>query len=231
MRGNPPYVGMEVVKIAVSRAQGRNSNRGQDKGPRVNRDITGYRACRLIGSDGNQLGMFDLRDAYSLAQEQGLDLVEMSADANPPVCKIMDYSKYRYEQQKRAKANKHKSQETKQMKFRCKISDGDYETKRRHIIRFLEGGNKVRVVIMFRGREMSHTEIGETILNRLIDDLDGMATVIQRPTLEGRDMAMVLTPTQEAIGRGIKRKTDNVASGQGRKSRQSRNQETEPSES
>lgn len=222
---------MEVVKIAVSRAQGRNSNRGQDKGPRVNRDITGYRACRLIGSDGNQLGMFDLRDAYSLAQEQGLDLVEMSADANPPVCKIMDYSKYRYEQQKRAKANKHKSQETKQMKFRCKISDGDYETKRRHIVRFLEGGNKVRVVIMFRGREMSHTEIGETILNRLIDDLDGMATVIQRPTLEGRDMAMVLTPTQEAIGRGIKRKTDNVASGQGRKSRQSRNQETEPSES
>lgn len=217
--------GMEVVKIATSRTQGRNAGRGRESGPRVNRDITGYRACRLIGSDGNQLGMFDIRDAYNLAQEEGLDLVEMSAEANPPVCKIMDYSKYRYEQQKRAKANKRKSQETKQMKFRCKISDGDYATKRRHIIRFLEDGNKVRVVIMFRGREMSHTEIGETILNRLLEDLDGIATVTQKPLMDGRDMSMVLSPTQETLGRGIQRKTENAdAEEQRRKERQARGQ-------
>lgn len=113
--GVSPRKRMEVVKIAVSRAQGRNNNHSRNQGPRVNRDITGYRVCRLIGADGSQLGMFDLRDAYNLANEQGLDLVEMSADANPPVCKIMDYSKYRYEQQKKAKANKRKAQETKQI--------------------------------------------------------------------------------------------------------------------
>lgn len=208
-----------MVKIAVSRAQ-RNGNRGRDGGPRINRDITGYRACRLIGPDGAQLGIFEVRDAYIQAQEQGLDLVEMSAEATPPVCKIMDYSKYRYEQQKKQKANKRKSQETKQMKFRCKISDGDYETKRKHIIRFLEDGNRVRVTIMFRGREMSHPERGETILNRLVDDLSGTAIVIQTPKMEGRDMTMVLTPTQEALGRGIQRRTQNDSGKRQRRNRQ-----------
>ena len=216
-----------MVKIAASRSQDRNS-REQSKGPRVNGDIRGYRVCRLISPDGKQLGLFDIRDALAHAMDQGLDLVEMSADANPPVCKVMDYSKYRYEQQKKAKANKHKAQETKQMKFRCKISDGDYETKRKHVIRFLEEGNKVRIVIMFRGREMSHPEIGENILNRLIDDLEGNATVLQRPIMEGRDMSIVITPTQEAIGRGVQRRFENANnSGNQRRRRGSRGTDDE----
>lgn len=148
----------------------------------------------------------------------------MSADANPPVCKIMDYSKYRYEQQKKAKANKHKAQETKQMKFRCKISDGDYETKRKHIIRFLEEGSRVRVTVMFRGRELSHVEIGESILNRLADDLEGTATVIQPPKMETRDMTMVLSPTQEALGRGIQRRQQNESNRRQRKGRGDKSQ-------
>lgn len=195
----------KVVKIAANRAQGRNP---RENGPRINRDITGYRACRLIDEEGTQLGIFEVRDAINLARERGLDLVEMSGDATPPVCKIMDYSKYRYEQQKKAKANKHKTQETKQMKFRCNISDGDYETKRKHVIRFLEAGSRVRITIMFRGREMSHTEIGREILDRLVDDLEGLATVIQSPLMDRRDMVMVLAPTQEAIGRGLQRRAE-----------------------
>lgn len=213
-----PRRARELIHIAVSRSQGRNI--GRSDGPRVNHEITGYRACRLIGQDGKQLGIFDVRDAYDMALDEGLDLVEMSADAQPPVCKIMDFSKYRYEQQKKAKANRHKSQETKQMKFRCNISDGDYETKRKHVVRFLEEGNRVRITIMFRGREMSHTEIGQEILDRLVRDVGDLATVTQAPLMDRRDMIMVLAPTQEAIGRGAQRRAE--ASGGSRRRRKGR---------
>ena len=195
--------------IPIANNRGRNSQR-VDQGPRINRDIRGYRACRLIDSDGTQLGMFGLYDAQRIADEKGLDLVEMSRDADPPVCKIMDYGKYRYEQQKKAKANRRRGQETKQMKFRCKISDADYQTKCRHIVRFLEGGNKVRVVIMFRGRELSHPERGRDILDRIAEDLKEDATVIQRPTMDTpRDMVMMLAPTKEAIARREDRRAQN----------------------
>lgn len=204
--------------IQIANNRGRNNQRAE-QGPRTNRDIRGYRACRLIDSDGTQLGMFGLMDAQRIAEERGLDLVEMSRDADPPVCKIMDYGKYRYEQQKKAKANKRRGQETKQMKFRCKISDADYQTKCRHIVRFLEGGNRVRVVIMFRGRELSHPERGRDILDRIAEDLKGDATVIQRPTMDTpRDMAMMLSPTKEAIARGEERRAANKGKG-GRKNR------------
>ena len=164
--------------------------------------------------------MFGLYDAQNLADEKGLDLVEMSRDADPPVCKIMDYGKYRYEQQKKAKANKRRGQETKQMKFRCKISDADYQTKCRHIMRFLEDGNKVRVVIMFRGRELSHPERGRDILDRIAEDLQEDATVIQRPTMDTpRDMVMMLAPTKEAIAKGENRRAQNQSGKGGRKGR------------
>lgn len=210
------YDNKEMITIAVSRARS-GASQG-NTGPRMNRDIRGYRSCRLIGPDGSQLGIFDVHDALMQAEEQHLDLVEMNRDANPPVCKIMNYSKYRYEQQKKAKSNKRRAQETKQMKFRCKISDGDYQTKCRHIVRFLEAGSKVRIVIMFRGREMSHLDIGRNLLDRIAEDLKDDAIVLQRPSMDTpRDMVMVLGPTQEAIARGIQRRTEAQNRGKGKK--------------
>ena len=198
-----------MVTIAIRRRRQQQNDRiAGDDGLRTNRDIRGYRLCRLIDEDGSQLGMFDVRDALYKAQDKGLDLVEMSPDADPPVCKIMNYSKFRYEQQKKQKANRRRGQETKQMKFRCKIDDGDYDTKLSHVRRFLEDGNKVRITIMFRGREVSHSDIGRGILDRIAEDLREDARVDQAPLLEGRNMTMLLSPTQVAIGRGVARKRE-----------------------
>src|SRR5918996_3125962 len=131
---------------------------------------------RLIGEDGNQIGVVKRDDALRYAQERDLDLVEVAADARPPVCRVLDYSKYKYEQEQKAKAaRKHQQQVTvREIKLRPKIADHDYATKRGHVERFLRGQNKVKVTIMFRGREQAHPERGRALLQRLFDDLNGL---------------------------------------------------------
>lgn len=138
-------------------------------------------------------------DARPLADSKGLDLVEVAPTARPPVCRIMDYGKYRYEQSKKAQeAKKHqKTTQVKEVKFRIKIDDHDYEFKKNHAIRFLKDQNKVKATIMFRGREVTHPELGEQILNRLKEDLKDLAEVEKQPTLEGYNMTMILGPARE----------------------------------
>jgi translation initiation factor IF-3 len=176
---------LEVVAIATNE-------------PRLNEDIR-INECRLIGVDGSQLGIFGIDSAQRIADDQGLDLVEIAPEAKPPVCRVMDYSKFKYEQAQKAKlARKNQSRiEIKEMKFRPKIDTGDYETKKRHILRFLDAGAKVKVTIMFRGREMAHPELGLNILEKLADDLKDLANVENQPKLEGRNMFMLIAPLKK----------------------------------
>ena len=140
------------------------------------------------------------QEALRYAQEQDLDLVEVAPDAKPPVCRVLDYSKYKYEQaQKQKAARKHQTQiNVREIKFRPKIAQHDYDTKKGHVIRFLNGRDKVKVTIMFRGREMAHPERGEQLLNRLAEELGELAVVEQRPQQDGRNMVMMLAPSKIA---------------------------------
>ena len=167
---------------------------------RINDEITATR-CRLIGVDGSQLGLFGIRDAQRVADEQGLDLVEIAPNADPPVCRVMDYGKFKYQQAMKAKqARKNQSRvEVKEMKFRPKIDVGDYETKKGHVLRFLKKGARVKITIMFRGREMAHPEQGMNVLDRLAEDLKPYATVESQPKLEGRNMIMTIAPIKGAF--------------------------------
>jgi translation initiation factor IF-3 len=155
--------------------------------------------CRLIGVDGTQLGIFDIDEAQHIADEEGFDLVEIAPDAQPPVCRVMDYGKFKYEQAMKVKqARKNQTRiEIKEMKFRPKIDVGDYGTKKKHILRFLASGAKVKVTIMFRGREMAHPELGLNILEKLAEDLKGEAVVENQPKLEGRNMFMLISPLKK----------------------------------
>ena len=159
---------------------------------------------RLIDETGQQVGVMKTQDALRQAQERDLDLVEVAAEAKPPVCRILDYSKYKYEQnQKQKAARKHQTQiNVREIKFRPKIAQHDYDTKKGHVERFLKARDKVKVTIMFRGREMAHPERGEMILNRLAEDLGELATVEQRPQQDGRNMTMMLAPARAAAEDG-----------------------------
>ena len=156
---------------------------------------------RVIGDDGAQIGILKIDDALKMAQERDLDLVEVAPEAKPPVCRILDYSKYKYEQAQKVKqARKHQTQITiREIKFRPKIAKHDYATKKGHVERFLFHKDKVKVTIMFRGREVTHPERGSMILDRLAGELEQLATIEQRPNLEGRNMTMVLGPSKAVI--------------------------------
>jgi translation initiation factor IF-3 len=153
---------------------------------------------RLIGEDGNQVGVLKIDDALRYAQERDLDLVEVARDARPPVCRVLDYSKYKYEQEQKAKAaRRHQKQvNVREIKLRPKIAQNDYETKRNHVVRFLKGDDRVKVTIMFRGREQTHPERGERLLNRLAEDVADLGTVEQSPQQDGRNMTMLLSPVK-----------------------------------
>ena len=154
---------------------------------------------RVIGPDGDQVGIMKTADALRFAQNRDLDLVEVAPDSKPPVCRILDYSKYKYEQAQRQKAaRKHQQQITiREIKFRPKIAQHDYDTKKGHVERFLKARDKVKVTIMFRGREVAHPERGVALLDRLAEDLVELGQVEQRPTQDGRNMTMVLGPLRE----------------------------------
>jgi translation initiation factor IF-3 len=155
---------------------------------------------RLIDESGQQVGIMKTQDALRYAQERDLDLVEVAPDAKPPVCRVLDYSKYKYEQaQKQKAARKHQQQiNVREIKLRPKIAQHDYDTKKGHVIRFLNGKDKVKVTIMFRGREMAHPERGEQLLNRLAEELGDLAVIEQRPQQDGRNMVMMLAPSKTA---------------------------------
>jgi translation initiation factor IF-3 len=155
---------------------------------------------RLIGADGEQLGIVETSEAMKRAQEADLDLVEVAPNSKPPVTRLLDYSKYKYEQEQKQKAaRKHQQQvNVREIKLRPKIADHDYETKKGHVERFLRHRNKVKITIMFRGREQAHPERGRHLLQRLFEDLDGLATIESEPLQEGRNMSMMLAPSKEA---------------------------------
>ena len=156
---------------------------------------------RLIDENGAQVGIKSTDDAQKYAWDKNLDLVEVAPDARPPVCRVMDYSKYRYEQEQKAKlARKHQSAITiKEIKLRPKIGQGDYATKRGHVIRFLKARAKVKVTIMFRGREMTHPERGRDLLLRLAEDVKDLGTIESQPLQDGRNMVMMLAPHKAAV--------------------------------
>jgi translation initiation factor IF-3 len=156
---------------------------------------------RLVGEDGNQIGILKTAEALVYAQERDLDLVEVAPDARPPVCRVLDYSKYKYEQAQKIKAaRKHQQQITiREIKFRPKIAQNDYDTKKGHVKRFLLGKDKVKVTIMFRGREVTHPERGTALLQKLATELSELATVEQTPLQDGRNMTMMLGPSKAVL--------------------------------
>ena len=158
---------------------------------------------RLVGPDGQQIGIVPLKQALRIAREIEMDLVEVAPQARPPVCRLLDYGKYRYEMAIKAKDAKRKqaSSVLKEMKLRPKIDTHDYNTKKGHIERFLKGGHKVKVTIMFRGREMAHTELGAKLLDRLAEDLTELAHVETPAKLDGRNMTTVFAPNKKAVGK------------------------------
>ncbi|MFZ1994002.1 MAG: translation initiation factor IF-3, partial [Solirubrobacteraceae bacterium] len=156
---------------------------------------------RLVGEDGKQIGVIKTSEALAYAQERDLDLVEVAPDARPPVCRVLDYSKFKYEQAQKLKAaRKHQQQITiREIKFRPKIAQNDYDTKKGHVKRFLLGRDRVKVTIMFRGREVTHPERGTALLDKLAGELSEIAVVEQTPLQDGRNMTMMLAPSKAVL--------------------------------
>lgn len=180
------------VFIFVSRLEVKNIAKEE---PRINEQIR-IREIRVVGDQGEQLGVMSPREAMEIANERHLDLVEIAPTAKPPVCRIMDYGKYRYEQQKREKEAKKKQKviDVKEVKFRPGIEDHDFEVKLKNAMRFLSDGDKVKCTIMFRGRELTHPELGEVLLDRVAEKLKDVAVVARKSKLEGRNMVMIVDP-------------------------------------
>ncbi|WP_442903754.1 translation initiation factor IF-3 [Gilvimarinus sp. 1_MG-2023] len=173
----------------------RDNAKGKSKKARINDQIEATEV-RLIGADGEQVGVVPLTDALKVAQDADLDLVEIAPDSTPIVCKVMDYGKHLFEikKTKAAAKKKQKQQQIKEMKFRPGTEDGDYQVKLRNLIRFLENGDKAKVSLRYRGREMAHQELGMDVMLRIEKDLEELATVEQRPKMEGRQLIMVMAP-------------------------------------
>jgi translation initiation factor IF-3 len=183
---------------------------------RVNERI-GVPQVRLIAEDGQQVGVVDRDEALEYARDRDLDLVEVAPQARPPVCRVLDYSKYKYEQEQKAKAARRhqKSVTVREIKLRPKIAQNDYETKKGHVERFLRHGDKVKVTIMFRGRETSHPERGEQLLVRLAEDVAELGGIEQRPNLDGRNMTMMLAPRARQDGAGAAKGPDGATPADG----------------
>src|ERR1041385_9215357 len=169
-----------------------------ERSQRINREITAPEV-RLVAENGDQLGIRTVNEALRLAEEANVDLVEIAPLANPPVCKLMDYGKFRYREQKKEHEAKRKQKQiqVKEIKFRPATDEGDYKIKLGKLIQFLEEGDKAKVTLRFRGREMAHKEFGERLLERVRKDLDAVGLVEQFPRLEGRPMVMVLAPKKK----------------------------------
>ena len=165
------------------------------EGPRINEEISVIRV-RLVDERGGMVGVVGRNEALTMASDAGLDLVEVAPNADPPVCKILDFGKYKYEEQKKKNEARKKQKiiEVKEIKLRPSIDDHDYDVKMRSMVKFIEEGDKVKVTMRFRGRELAHQELGMNVLIRVRDDLDSIAKVEQMPRMEGRQMTMVVSP-------------------------------------
>jgi translation initiation factor IF-3 len=195
------------------RPRRRIDQRPQEPQTRIN-DAIRVPQVRLIDSDGTQIGVKSTDDALKYAWDKNLDLVEVAPEARPPVCRVMDYSKYRYEQEQKAKlARKHQSTITiKEIKLRPKIDPHDYATKKGHVVRFLKNRDKVKVTIMFRGREMTHPERGRALLLKLADEVQDLGLIESQPLQDGRNMVMMLAPHKNPV---VTRPADEPAEGEG----------------
>ncbi|MCW9052265.1 MAG: translation initiation factor IF-3 [Motiliproteus sp.] len=173
-------------------------SKGREKRATINEEIDASEV-RLVGAEGDQLGIVSIDEALKAAQEAALDLVLIAPDAEPVVCKIMDYGKHVFElkKQKAEQRKKQKQTQVKEMKFRPGTEDGDYQVKLRNLVRFLENGDKAKVSLRFRGREMAHQDLGMKLMKRIEIDLEELSTVEQFPKLEGRQMIMVLAPKKK----------------------------------
>jgi translation initiation factor IF-3 len=191
---NPAFVATTEESVAIRRPM-RTAPPVQKDGPRINEEINA-RQVHLIDKDGSNRGNVSISEAIAFAQAAGLDLVEIAPNASPPVCKLLDYGKYKYQEQKKAAEarKKQKVVEVKEIKFRPMIDDHDYDVKMRSMQRFFEEGDKVKVTLRFRGREMAHQELGTKLLDRVRDDTSKFAKVEQDARFEGRQMVMVLAP-------------------------------------
>ena len=183
--------------------------------PRFN-DRIRAREVRLVDADGSQVGIVNIAEALERAQRQDLDLVEVAPQANPPVCRIMDYGKFRYEESQRQKESRRKTVQitTKEVKLRPKIGKGDFDTKVRHMQEFLEEGHKVKVTLQFRGREVAHPELGSKILNAVIEQLSEIAKVDTHARLEGKSMTMVLSPEKKTTKKPTEKSAPETAAAQ-----------------
>lgn len=176
--------------------RGRNEppRREKDEGPRVNSDITA-RQVRVVDAQGEMRGVMEIREALALAEESGLDLVEISPNADPPVCKVLDYGKYKYEMQKKAAEARKKQKviELKEIKLRPTIDDHDFAIKMKSSVAFLKDGDKVKVTMRFRGREMAHQDIAQQVFTRVRAELDAYGKIESGPSFEGRQMIMIMS--------------------------------------
>jgi translation initiation factor IF-3 len=193
---SPPAL-LQSLRTAVSLFL-RVNNIAAEKPVRKNETITSPEV-RVIDNEGNQLGVLNTRKAIEIAAEAGLDLVEVSPNAEPPVCRIMDFGKYKFEVGKKQQAAKKKQKQVqiKEIKFRPRTEEGDYNTKLRHLREFLEEGDKAKVTLRYRGREFAHPELGMQLLERVAKDLEELSIVEQMPKMEGRQMVMMLSPKKK----------------------------------
>ena len=191
---------MLFIREAIALAQENNVIAAPRSDQHRINDRIRAREVRLIGPEGDQLGIKPVPEALRLARNFDLDLVEVAPNASPPVCRVMDYGKFRYEEAQKAKESRRKSVQisVKEVKFRPKIGKGDFNTKVRHLIGFLEDGHKVKVTLQFRGREMAHPELGSKILDEVLEAAGPLARVDNQARLEGRSMSMVLSPDKKA---------------------------------
>jgi translation initiation factor IF-3 len=182
---------LEISTIAIPDRGPRQQERAQ----RINGEIT-VAEVRLVGEEGEQLGIVPVREALRLAEEKDVDLVEIAPTAQPPVCKLMDYGKFKYRESKKAHEAKLKQKQiqVKEIKFRPGTDEGDYQIKLRNLIKFLDEGDKTKITLRYRGREMAHQEFGQRLLERVKNDLEPYGTVEQWPKMEGRQLIMVLAP-------------------------------------
>ena len=186
-------------RVEIARVKGRGYSRSREPEVRINQRIRA-REVRLIAGDGEQLGVLSIREALSMSEERGVDLVEVAPNATPPVCRLMDYGKYKYELKKQAAAKKQKSQVLKEIKFRPNIGDHDLDVKVGRIREFLGEDNKTKIRIFFRGREIVHPEIGRKLANRILEKVADLGGVDIAPKMEGKNLIMVISPKKNTQG-------------------------------
>jgi len=186
-------------RVEIARVKGRGYSKSKEPEVRINQRIRA-REVRLIAGDGEQLGVLSIREALALSEERGVDLVEVAPNANPPVCRLMDYGKYKYELKKQAAAKKQKSQVLKEIKFRPNIGDHDLDVKIGRIREFLGEDNKTKIRIFFRGREIVHPELGRKLAHRILERVADLGGVDIPPKMEGKNLIMVISPKKNTQG-------------------------------